>query len=615
VISKRSVLKALNVRELQQLASAYDVQATDKRSIASLTKALARSHAPTLAEILHQLSRSTLKNICGALGLSDSGKEKIFLINRILKASKAKSSTSTQGPTADTRVEAETEAETAESFRTGDQFEQQSSSPSNTINVVINNALLRLTQRAELIDRATLVRTFVDTGVLTTLLTARDHQIIYGRRGTGKTHALLYLADTMRQRGDATVYVDMRLLGSTGGLHSDPSLPVSERATRLLIDTLAAVHGELSKLALEEIHSNLTATGPGLYALGKAISEIRVQGNLSDPSSRVHRVHFGSLGAAFTQINAELLPKRLWVILDEWSVLPLELQPYLADLLRRALLPIVGITVKIAAIEHRSRFKISTASLGDYIGMELGADISANLNLDDFMVFDNDAARATAFFRDLLFRHFQAVKTDGEITGGPANAQQFIAQAFTQRPAFDEVVVAAEGVPRDAINILGLSAQRAAVSPISILHVRDAARTWYQRDKDVAASANREAKAMLDWIIDEVIGHRRTRAFLLRSGTSDKLIDALFDARVLHVLKRGIATHDQPGVRYDVFKIDYGCYVDLIATKKATLGLLAGNGSGRRAYVEVPPDDYRAIRRAILDLTQFVRRVDYDKQT
>jgi hypothetical protein len=81
----------------------------------------------------------------------------------------------------------------------------------------------------------------------------------------------------------------------------------------------------------------------------------------------------------------------------------------------------------------------------------------------------------------------------------------------------------------------------------------------------------------------------------------------LYDARVLHVLKRGVSTHDQPGVRYDVFKLDYGCYVDLITTAKALLGLLPAdvqNGT-ETAYLDVPPDDYRSIRRAILSLNRF----------
>ncbi|MGI8425937.1 MAG: hypothetical protein ACR2M4_04930 [Actinomycetota bacterium] len=98
-----------------------------------------------------------------------------------------------------------------------------------------------------------------------------------------------------------------------------------------------------------------------------------------------------------------------------------------------------------------------------------------------------------------------------------------------------------------------------------------------------------------------MIGERRARAFLLRSDAADELIEALYDARVLHVLKRSVSTHDQPGVRFDVYKMDYGCYVDLIATAKAPQGLLPSDdeAGGPERYLDVPPDDYRSIRRAI----------------
>jgi len=170
-------------------------------------------------------------------------------------------------------------------------------------------------------------------------------------------------------------------------------------------------------------------------------------------------------------------------------------------------------------------------------------------------------------------------------------------------------VNAAEGVPRDAINVLVLAAQRAATEPISIVHIRSAAKTWYQRDKEAAVAANPSARSLLLWVVDEVIAHRRARAFLLKSSERHPLIDALFDARVLHVVKHSIAAHDQPGVRYDVYKIDYGCYVDLLATQRAPQGLLALDDPDARAgYVDVPPDDYRAIRRAILDLDEFEKQ-------
>jgi hypothetical protein len=66
---------------------------------------------------------------------------------------------------------------------------------------------------------------------------------------------------------------------------------------------------------------------------------------------------------------------RIWLLIDEWSELPVELQPYLADLLRRTVLPISGVTLKLAAIEHRSNFVILKGK-GDYVGLELSADVA-----------------------------------------------------------------------------------------------------------------------------------------------------------------------------------------------------------------------------------------------
>jgi hypothetical protein len=35
------------------------------------------------------------------------------------------------------------------------------------------------------------------------------------------------------------------------------------------------------------------------------------------------------------------------------------------------------------------------------------------------------------------------------------------------------------------------------------------------------------------------------------------------------VIKRSISGQEEPGARYDAYKVDYGCYVDLLATTKA----------------------------------------------
>ena len=92
---------------------------------------------------------------------------------------------------------------------------------------------------------------------------------------------------------------------------------------------------------------------------------------------------FGPLGRALRATADALCGARLWILLDEWSSLPAELQPFLADLLRRSLFPVGGITVKIAAIQRRSRFR-ETRENADYLGIEVGADAAADLDLSAY---------------------------------------------------------------------------------------------------------------------------------------------------------------------------------------------------------------------------------------
>jgi hypothetical protein len=108
---------------------------------------------------------------------------------------------------------------------------------------------------------------------LFTVLSSLDHQIVYGRRGTGKTHALFYLADEVRQRGDLAVYIDMRTIGSTGGIYGDPNLAITERGTRLLLDTIGAIHDALVDHALELDYTHGNAT-QALTLLDRLADEI-----------------------------------------------------------------------------------------------------------------------------------------------------------------------------------------------------------------------------------------------------------------------------------------------------------------------------------------------------
>ena len=77
------------------------------------------------------------------------------------------------------------------------------------------------------------------------------------------------------------------------------------------------------------------------------------------------------------------------------------------------------------------------------------------------------------------------------------------------------------------------------------------------------------------------------------------LVQRLIDARVLHLMQRGYADKDNPGVRYNIYSLDYGTYVDLIGTSKQPQ--IDMSESAAEADVVVPFDDKRSIRRIVLD--------------
>lgn len=109
----------------------------------------------------------------------------------------------------------------------------------------INRCFMRFSDRAERVDSQQIAETFVSVGPLMDTLESTNNQIIYGRRGTGKTHALRYFMGRRLTLGDLAVYIDCQNIGSNQSIYDDNSLPLAERATRLLIDVCSAVHASL----------------------------------------------------------------------------------------------------------------------------------------------------------------------------------------------------------------------------------------------------------------------------------------------------------------------------------------------------------------------------------
>jgi len=82
--SKRSILSQLTRDELADWVSYYELDVADRRVRDQLVEALARSKKARLGEILIELSRDRLKEVCRGLEVSDRGRAKATLVERLM---------------------------------------------------------------------------------------------------------------------------------------------------------------------------------------------------------------------------------------------------------------------------------------------------------------------------------------------------------------------------------------------------------------------------------------------------------------------------------------------------------------------------------------------------
>lgn len=509
----------------------------------------------------------------------------------------------------------------------------------------ITQAVSRVIQRAERqSDIQKIVATFVDIGVLPQL-NNRNNQIMYGRRGTGKTHVFRVLGAELSQDERSTlVYIDARTLGSTNQF-TDSTVPLKVRCLVLFRDILLPIRNALLEHIVERpsadveraldalndldqsiteptkvfkedsiattrstssgkkasIAAQLDSKAIGSISLNKAVeSGSKEEVTTSYKVESEDKVVFPDLYSALSR-TIKFADTHLYILIDEWASLPLDIQPYLAEFLKRGLLPIEDATLKIASLEYRSQFSLARGK--SLVGFELGADISIALDLDDYFVFDRNSEEIIKAYADVLYNHMRIELSDNylldkyDVTSGG----DLTSRLFTERATFTELARAAEGVIRDLMYIFNhafFDAHRRGRDSVDHKAIIEAGRKWFEQDK--FDQLDDSMQFVLRRIVDEVIGHKKARSFLLpRTLEKNPMIQRLFDARVIHHMQRGYADKDNPGVRYNIYTLDYGTYVDLIGTSKQPQ-LKLYDTADEPGDIVVPFDDKRSIRRIIL---------------
>jgi len=171
----------------------------------------------------------------------------------------------------------------------------------------MNRALNQIPKRAEKREGPQLHETFVDSGIADVVNTL-DSQVLNGRRGTGKTHALAYLESERRARNDLALRIDLRTIGSPDGV-IDPSVSTPiDRAARLLVDLL----GQFRDALLEAVVADEKLVEDGRFVekldeLIVALTNVRLDGEdkRSDRSGGSLGLSVGANPSVQTGANSE----------------------------------------------------------------------------------------------------------------------------------------------------------------------------------------------------------------------------------------------------------------------------------------------------------------------
>lgn len=506
------------------------------------------------------------------------------------------------------------------------------------------SGILQRSERQQ--DLQKVINSFVDVGILPQI-SNYNNQIIFGRRGTGKTHILRVLASQLSETSsNAVLYIDARTLGSTSQF-SDQAVPLKQRCLSLFRDIL----GEIYNLLLNHIVNNPTdsaeASLESLDQLGKIMTEpvsrysiesvtsrsldklsaqysigvtlstesgIGLTGKDEDQKSleeekttsyRVaqdDKVIFPALHSLLQSV-LKTAKAKLHILLDEWSSIPVDIQPYLAEFLKRSFLANPDVVIKIASLEYRSNFG-ERLRAGQMLGFEVGSDISTALDIDEYYVYDKNPDLVTTLFAQMLYMHLKSDLPDQylETRYGIYSGSGIASECFSNQHVFKELVRASEGVARDLINIFTgsfFATQRKGKRHIDKATIVEVSRQWFEQDK--AKNLDSELHDVLGKIIREVVAEGRARSFFLPLDLEKHhLIQRLFDARVLHLTKRGVNDRRNPGTRYNIYSLDYGTYVDLMSTEKAPhVGIEEIKGEIPRGFA-VPFDDNRALKLILL---------------
>jgi hypothetical protein len=309
---------------------------------------------------------------------------------------------------------------------------------------------------------------------------------------------------------------------------------------------------------------------------------------------KIRYISFTKMIDTITSFINDIDIDRIFILIDEWSEIPMNCQYILAELIKRTFITLKA-TFKIAAIPNRTKLAV------DRVGLEDGGDIFGYL-LDNRFIYELEPDITKTFFNELLFNQLSLINSElynQFYKSGKTQPTHNFLNIFLANQALREILIASAGIPRDFLSLFIGSyshymERRTDNRRITLTDVRQATISWYSIDKKKAVDSNGNARVLLDKIIQEVLINKKRCHFLIPEKYENiKELNDLIDLRVIHLRKKGISHKGRKGISYNVYYLDYACY---------TSSNIYHNRIKSNLLNEIETtDDFREIRRVSLE--------------
>lgn len=451
------------------------------------------------------------------------------------------------------------------------------------MNSDLNKVLRYIEENIRVTDQTTIE--YLDPKGHIERLSGNQNQVIFGRRGSGKSLLMKSLKSSNSVKFTITVNLDD---------FKDISFPNSIiQVLRTVINQLnnalrnsykwyqfkkkrnaKKIINELTRY-LEQLNVRLQnpdqfdestksknaskISGEAKSGIGN--SEAKLGAEISEESESQRTIKIDKLNILRNELTdfKELIQKAtnflnqdIFLVLDDFYFIRKADQPYFADFFHR-IAKNTRLYLKIATIKHRSALYVH----GDtYVGMEIGHD-GQSLNLDYSLENFNSMV---AFMKDLLYHINEKVGVNIDYE-----------KLFSEN-GFRFLCLASGGVPRDFFSLflsLGNKVQNGSGTISKPMVIETAIENLPNKLEAFKTDSFEEKEILehyLQYIRSEIVETKKWNSFLLSNSEVlkypqiNQAIKELVDLRLLHIANSNTSSAPSDGSRYSAYLIDIGMF-------------------------------------------------------